>query len=65
MAARAVSTDYRPITALAAAWLTGLLLSCAGCAAAPGTHQASIDSVDEAKVIEAAEKDDFPSAHAP
>lgn len=45
-------------------WLLGLLLLCAGCTAA-GPHAQAINAVDEDEVVEAAEKDTFPSAHAP
>lgn len=48
-----------------AGWLLALLLAAGGCSAAPGSNRAMLDSVDEEKVIAAAEKDSFPSAHSP
>ena len=45
-------------------WFLGLVLCCAGCAAA-GPHAKAIKEVDEEKVIAAAEKDSFPSAQTP
>ncbi len=46
-------------------WLVGSLILIAGCAGAPGSHQAALNSIDEDEIVAAAEKDSFPAANAP